>query len=90
LRCGSTNGELIFHTLLQVLSFLHKESYGFDFELTGIEEDLDKTGKLLRTYAKMRELWEKANKNLQRAQRELKKAQMAFVGRCVTPKLLSF
>jgi hypothetical protein len=32
-----------------VLEHLHKESYAFDAELEGIEQDLDRTGLLLAT-----------------------------------------
>jgi hypothetical protein len=63
-----------------VLTNLHKDSYAFDWELTGIEDDLDKTGKLLSTFEKMRALWERANRNLNRAIRDKKRAEMRQCG----------
>jgi hypothetical protein len=47
-----------------VLTHLHKDAFNFDWELTGIEEDLDQTGNFLATYEKMKSLWMRATQNL--------------------------
>ncbi len=63
-----------------VLTHLHKDAFTYDWELSSIEEDLDKTGRLLATYEKMKDLWQRANRNLSRAIRDKKRAEMKQCG----------
>jgi hypothetical protein len=64
----------------EVLASLHKESFTFEHTLTELENDLEKTGKMLATYAYMVDLYTKANKILAHAQRERKKCEIRRAG----------
>lgn len=59
---------------------LHKDSYAFDTELSGIEQDLDKTGLLLATYERMQILWRQATRILIQADKDMRKAAMKHCG----------
>lgn len=63
-----------------VLEHLHKESYAFDAELEGIEQDLDRTGLLLATFERMQALWRQATRIMAQADRDMRKAAMKHCG----------
>jgi hypothetical protein len=63
-----------------ILSSLHKESFIREHELVLVEQDLERTGKMLETYQKMYKLWAHANEILKRATEEKKRAEMRRCG----------
>lgn len=64
----------------EVLAALHQESFVWEHELVELEKDLDKTGLLLSTHARMTRLWERASRVLLEAQREKKRCEMRLCG----------
>lgn len=59
---------------------LHKNSYCFDVEIGGIEEDLDKTGLLLTTYNRMQVLWRQATRIMIQSDKDMRRAEMRHLG----------
>jgi len=64
----------------QMVEFLHKESYGYEQELEGIEKDLDKTGLLLATYERMQAMWKQASRIMAQANKDKRRAEMKQCG----------
>ncbi len=63
-----------------VLEFLHKESYMYEYTLTTLEDDLDRTSKLLSTFEKMQRLWKQASLIRAQAIKDKQRAEMARCG----------
>jgi len=64
----------------EVLVALHRDSFHFDSRLLGMEEDLQRTGRLLAIYDRMTALWMQASRILRQAERERRKAEMKQCG----------
>lgn len=76
-RLGLLGDRVVFS---RVLESLHKDSFGYDVELTGLEMDLDRTAKLLATYEKMEILWKQANRITAQAVKDKRKAELRLCG----------
>ena len=68
------------HLYSDVLTSLHRDSFICQHDIADLEQDLDRTGKLLATYEAMTKLWMQANKLLKQAERDKKKAEMRRCG----------
>ena len=68
------------HLMSEVLTALHKDSFVFNNDIEDLEGDLDRTAKLLATYADMEQLWLQASRLLKQAERDRKRAEMRRCG----------